>query len=181
MTLYIFDKDGTVLRRAHNWLRLPIPPTRCEDQILLPGVYEKMAALRAAGHQLALASNQEAVARGQLKLPQAQDLMINCAAKLGGVDAWRMSPYDPRAPKRLHGHANAYARDDPSRKPHPGMITDLMTKFAVAPNDTVMVGNSRRDQAAARAAGVRYVPAKKFFQEAHDNAVARLGRPARGL
>jgi len=164
MSLYIFDKDGTLLRRKHNFLHLPIPPVRCEDQVLLPGVFEKIGALRAAGHQLAIATNQEGVARGLMTRQQAEALTENCAAKVGGVDAWRVSPFDPRAKKRQHGHANAYARDDPMRKPHPGMIRDLMADLGATPADTVMVGDSRRDRQTAKCAGVRYIPAKKFFQ-----------------
>jgi D-glycero-D-manno-heptose 1,7-bisphosphate phosphatase len=163
MSLYVFDKDGTLLRCEHNRWRLPIPPLKCEDQVLLPGVFEKIAALRAAGHHVALASNQEAVARGLLSLLAAEGLMENCAAKLGGVDGWRVCPFDPRAKKKLHGQANGYAQDHPTRKPHPGMIEDLMQTLGAAPADTVMVGNASRDRQAAKNAGVRYISAKKFF------------------
>jgi D-glycero-D-manno-heptose 1,7-bisphosphate phosphatase len=164
VTLYIFDKDGTVLfpRRRVGLLVRPI--LKCEDQVVKPGVFEKLAELRAAGHRLALASNQEAVASGAISLAQSEALMKNCAAKLGGVDAWRLSPYDPRAPKRIHGHSNRYAQDDPSRKPHPGMLLDLMTTLGVGAADTVVVGNSSKDRDAAHAAGVRYISCRKFFK-----------------
>jgi HAD superfamily hydrolase (TIGR01662 family) len=163
MNLYIFDKDGTVLRCAHKGVRSAIPPLTVEDQILLPGVFEKVGQLRAAGNRVALASNQGAVAFGVISLLEAEQLMENCAAKLGGVDAWRMSPFDRHGKKQIHGQANDYARDDPGRKPHPGMILELMSKLGVSATDTIMIGNSKNDREAAKAAGVRYVTAKKFF------------------
>jgi len=162
--LYIFDKDGTLVPRDRRMGVLPRPILRCEDQVLLPGRFEKLAELRAAGHRLAIASNQEAVADGLISLAQAQELVENCAAKLGGVDGWRLSPYNPRAKKRRHGHSNPYARDDESRKPHPGMLVDLMKALSAQPSETVMVGNSRNDREAARAAGAQYIPASKFFK-----------------
>src|SRR5438093_1178134 len=102
MSLYIFDKDGTLLRRGRNHWLTPAPPLKCEQQVLLPGVFEKIRALRAAGHRVAIASNQSAVARGTISRSQAEQLMENCADKLGGVDAWRMCPCDPHAKKRHH-------------------------------------------------------------------------------
>jgi len=163
MSLYIFDKDGTVVATLRAVGVASRPPLRCEDQVLKPGVFEKLAALRAAGHRLALATNQEAVANGLLSLEQAETLVKNCAAKLGGVDAWRVCPFAPHAKRKLHGQPNPYARDDETRKPHAGMILDLMAVLGSTPADTIMVGNTHKDRAAAKAAGVRYIPASKFF------------------
>lgn len=53
MSLYIFDKDGTLLSNVRSRLILH-----------RPGVFEKLAELRAAGHKIAIATNQSAVAGG---------------------------------------------------------------------------------------------------------------------
>jgi HAD superfamily hydrolase (TIGR01662 family) len=134
------------------------------EQLLRPGVFDKIAELRAAGHKIALASDQTSVAKGIMTLEQAQALMENCAVKIGGADAWRMSPFDPNAKKKIKGKPNPYARDDPSHKPHPGMIRDLMNTFDCAPEDVIMVGDAKLDKQAAQAAGVLFIGAKEFFK-----------------
>src|SRR5215216_442209 len=101
MSLYIFDKDKTLLRHVRSRFLFHRPPLKPEEQILRNGVFEKLAELRAAGHQIAIATNQSAVAHGLITLVEAEELAKNCAAKIGGVAAWRLSPYDPRAKKRL--------------------------------------------------------------------------------
>ena len=167
MSLYIFDKDGTLLEHTRNQLGVKRTPLRPEEQVLRPAVFERLAALRADGHSIALASNQGIVARGLITEDQAAKLMENCAAKVGGVNAWRFSPYSPHAKKKLHGKPNPYARDDSTRKPRPGMILDLMKELGFGPADTWMIGDSRLDREAAKAAGVRFMRASRFFLGYH--------------
>ncbi len=167
MSLYIFDKDGTLVQARPITRGQPRWPARPEEQVLRPGVYEKLAELRTLGHTLALASNQSMVARGILTMEEAAALMENCAEKVGGVAAWRFSPYSPEAKKTLHGEPNPYCRDDSSRKPHPGMILDLMAELGFPPQDTFMVGDSSRDRKAAEAAGVIFFEADDFFKFPH--------------
>ncbi len=164
MSLYIFDKDGTLVSKLHSRTGIAKPPLKPARQVLRPGVFEKLAELRAMGHKLAIASNQDAVASGETTLEQAEELVKNCAAKVGGVEAWRISPYDPDGKKRIKGCPNPYARDDPSRKPHPGMLLDLMSELGYPPEDTFMVGDSKDDKKAAKAAGVTFVSARSFFK-----------------
>jgi D-glycero-D-manno-heptose 1,7-bisphosphate phosphatase len=164
MSLYIFDKDGTLLHNVRRYLILQRTALKSEEQVLRPGVFEKLEELRAARHQIAIATNQSAVAMGFITLQQAEELVKNCAAKVGGVSAWRFSPYDPRAKKELNGKTNPYARDDETRKPHPGMILQLMQELSSSPTQTFVVGNRKMDKKAAEAAGVVYIDEKKFFR-----------------
>src|SRR5215211_7198833 len=164
MSLYIFDKDKTLLRHVRSRLIIHRPPLKPEEQVLRKGVFEKLAELRASGHQIALATNQSAVAQGFITLKEAEELAKNCAAKIGGVATWRLSPYDPRAKKQLHGKRNPYARDDETRKPHPGMILQLMEELGSAPDETFMVGDHKIDKKCAQAAGVTFIDEKKFFK-----------------
>jgi hypothetical protein len=78
---------GVILHTAGLWIN----PFTCHrdpavDQILKPGVFEKLAELREQGHTLAIASNQKAVAKGWMTLAEAEELMTICAKKVGGVD-----------------------------------------------------------------------------------------------
>lgn len=164
MSLYIFDKDRTLLRPVRSRWFFKRSPLRPEEQMLQKGVFEKLAGLRADGHQIAIATNQIAVAHGIITLEEAEELVRNCADKIGGVSTWRLSPYDPKAKVWLHDKSNPYARDDESRKPHPGMILDIMKELGFAPKDTFMVGDKKMDKKSAKAAGVRYIDEKKFFR-----------------
>jgi len=164
MSLYIFDKDGTLLSNIRSRLIIKRSPLKPEEQILRQGVFEKLAELRTAGHQIAIATNQPAVAHGLITLEEAENLVKNCAAKVGGVSAWRLSPFHPRAKKRLHGRPNPYARDDETHKPHPGMILQIMDELGSSAAKTFMVGNSKMDKKSAKAAGVTFLDEKKFFK-----------------
>ncbi len=159
--LYIFDKDGTLVGRAGNR-----PANTPDEQVLLPGVAEKIAELRAQGHKLALASNQGGVAWGFITEDEAWALMDDCAEKVGGLDAAAMCPYDARArgPKALP----EFARDDRCRKPNPGMLLDLMEQLCASPASTVMVGDRESDRLAAEAAGCEFVGADEFFERCCD-------------
>ena len=154
--LYIFDKDGTLIASLGKR-----PANTPDEQRPLPGVVEKLAGLRAAGHRLALASNQGGVAWGFLSMEKAEGLMRDCAEKMGGLDAWRFSPYDPGAATRRPN--SPYARADESRKPRPAMLLSIMAELSVSAAETLMVGDQESDRQAAEAAGVQFAWAQAFF------------------
>lgn len=100
----------------------------CEASTVYPGVREFLAAAQTAGIPLVVVTNkpyQPAVA-----LLQALDLMDAFALVIGG---------DTLAQK----------------KPHPEPLQHCLRHFNVAPAQALMVGDSRNDVDAARAAGVR--------------------------
>jgi D-glycero-D-manno-heptose 1,7-bisphosphate phosphatase len=164
MSLFIFDKDGTIIDSYYVQKLIPRTATKPERQTVKKYVRDRIDEVRAGGHKIAIASNQQSVADGIISLERAFLLMDDMAAKIGGVDTWRICPYSPKAKKNhLHGQQNPFKRDDPNRKPHPGMLIEIMQELGVPPEDTFMVGNSKEDEEAARAAGVQFVSAKKFF------------------
>lgn len=55
------------------------------------------------------------------------------------------------------GHADTFGRDEAPPKPHPGGLLQLAQRWAVAPQDLVMVGDWRLDLECARAAGAHAV------------------------
>lgn len=54
--------------------------------------------------------------------------------------------------------------DDAPSKPHPGMILQAMAELDVAPEDTLMIGDSSFDMAMARSAGVASIGVSWGFQ-----------------
>jgi histidinol phosphatase-like enzyme len=60
--------------------------------------------------------------------------------------------------------------DDPMwsqawRKPNAGMLLQAMADAGVSADDTIFVGNSDEDKAAAAAAGITYIEAKEYFYD----------------
>lgn len=64
MTLYIFDKDGTLVAGVPKADGKTRPANKPEEQILLLGVARKICQLRSQGHLIAIASNQGGCAWG---------------------------------------------------------------------------------------------------------------------
>jgi HAD superfamily hydrolase (TIGR01662 family) len=163
MALYIFDKDGTLVQLKRNWLGIGRPVKRSDEQVVIPGVNQKLKELRDAGNLIAIASNTRAISQGSITLEEAELMMEDCIQKLGGVNAWRICPFNIHAPSRIDGKNNPYKQDNDCRKPKPGMLIALMEEFNIPKDDTVMVGDSWRDERAAQRAEVRFIPARVFF------------------
>ena len=156
MTLYIFDKDGTLVT-GQNGRPANVP----DEQQLLRNVSAKLAELRNAGHQIAIASNQGGVAWGFITKEQARALVRDAAAKIGGVDRWACCCFDERAAAKNPG--SPFARKSYRRKPAPGMLREIMRAEGISPSNTIMVGDSDTDRQAAQSAGCNFVWAAEFF------------------
>jgi len=65
--------------------------------------------------------------------------------------------------------------DDAPSKPHPGMILQAMEQTGIAPDETVMIGDSSFDMGMARAAGVLPVGVSWGFQPVAALAEAGAG------
>lgn len=102
----------------------------CEVSTVYPGARELLLACKAAGLHLACVTNKPyAPARALL---EALDLIEPFDLLLGGDSL-------------------------PHKKPHPGPLQHCLQHFGVTAAQSLMVGDSRNDVEAARAAGVRVV------------------------
>ena len=145
MGLVIFDLDGTLTpQRAAS--------TAAFERRLCDGVRERCRELLAAGHTLAVASNQGGIPKG---LPaEAVEAHLGWVCGELGVAAVR------------------YAWEPERKKPRPAMLAELMGQFGVDPSETWMIGDSPDDESAAVAAGARFV---------HVAAFVAGGLPERGV
>lgn len=157
MSLYIFDKDNTLIYALQGR-----PATFEAEQHPKPGVVDKLAELRDAGHKLAIATNQGGVAWGIISRSQAYRLAHHAGEIVGGVDAVAVCCYDPKAAGK-RGADKRYAKPNSHRKPGPGMLYDLMDRLGYEPSDTIFVGDSADDEQAAKSASVRFIHASDFF------------------
>ena len=109
--------------------------------LLYPGVREGLEYLRAAGYPLGCVTNKAE----QFTLPLLRDLGVS---KFFGI---------------------VVAGDTlPAKKPDPGPLLHAAAHFGVAPDHALMVGDSKSDVAAARAAGFQIVCMSYGYNHGED-------------
>jgi D-glycero-D-manno-heptose 1,7-bisphosphate phosphatase len=148
------DRDG-VINRAVVLAGKPHPPTRLHELELLPGVVQGLEALKRAGYQLVVVTNQPDVARGKTAR-SAVDAM-NCWLKEAlPLDAILTCFHDDQ--------------DECScRKPRPGLITQAACELDIELKASWLVGDRWRDIEAGRRAGCRTF----FIDHAYDEPAPR--------
>lgn len=157
--LYILDADDTLVRGIEG---IEVP-NRLSEQELIPGVVDRCAALRREGHRLAIASNQAGVVLGYGSLDEAVE-RIRWIAEEISAERWIISTWHRRSRHQIpHEPESGVSYSPFFRKPQPGMLMWLMLRLESPVTDTVYVGDSPEDQAAARAAGIGFYWAKDFF------------------
>ncbi len=133
------DRDGT-LNREVGYIGDP------DALEMLPGVSTALARLAAAGFALVVVTNQSAIGRGVYSRGQIDAVHERLKAKLGAsgvqLDAIFVCPHAPE---------DACA----CRKPRPGLFLQARDALRLDLAKSWMVGDTVKDMAAARAAGVR--------------------------
>jgi len=160
--MYIFDADGTLMdRETGKWL---------------PGVVERLDQLRAARPvHLAIATNQGGPACRDAcwpwsgKYPLLEDVLskYTAVAERIGAKLYMSLLYQVKSTGKSICPSDI-ADDDPRlnpewRKPKPGMLLQAMADAGVTPAETVFIGDSADDKAAAEAAGCRFQWAQQEF------------------
>lgn len=151
MTLYIFDKDGTLCRNKNGKTFI----NSIDEQELIPGVKEKIDSLRSDGHLIGIASNQGGVAFGHMTYRQASDILEHASQLIGGADWWVFCPFHPEATEPQ------FKMNSSDRKPGPGMLLEIMA--VLDEQEAIFIGDRAEDQEAAKRAGVKFVWASDFF------------------
>ena len=169
MKLLVLDKDGTLTRTksGHTFIQHP------EDQVLIDGVAEAIAAYAADGWTIAIASNQGGVAAGFKTLEQAITEM-RYAMELAGIDTAYFCPDSGDTLQIVEKHCDGIGWGklfSPFRKPSAGMLQvaesrlssccdlheDLITK-------RLMIGDRDEDFGAAVNAGFGYMHVSAWLE-----------------
>jgi D,D-heptose 1,7-bisphosphate phosphatase len=141
-----FDRDG-VLNHDTGYI---FEASRLK---WIDGAREAVKAVNDAGYFAFVVSNQSGVARGLYEESDVRALhrwMADEMALMGAhIDAFEYCPHHPE------GTIERYRRESDRRKPGPGMITDLLSRFPVNANDSILIGDRASDLEAAQAAGLR--------------------------
>jgi len=142
MKLIILDRDGVINEDSDNYIRSP------EECIPLPGSLGAIARLHRAGYSVAIATNQSGIARGYFDIDTLnrmhEKLHQLVAAHGGEIDGIF---YCPHGPDDMCG----------CRKPKPGLLLDIKSRFNTVMQDVPVVGDSLRDLQSARAVGAKPV------------------------
>jgi D-glycero-D-manno-heptose 1,7-bisphosphate phosphatase len=134
------DRDGVLNEDDPNYTY------RLSQFRILPGVPEALYKLREAGFRLIVVTNQSGIAQ---QIYTARDMKL-CHIKLQQacghvIDAFYYSPYHPSVTQSL------------SRKPGTLLFEKAISRFAIDPARSWMVGDRGRDLIPARALGIRTI------------------------
>lgn len=146
------DRDG-VLNAPLVRDGKPYPPADLGEFVLLEGVREACAGLRAAGFLLVVATNQPDVGRGTQSRAAVEEMHAHLARELP-LDRIEVC-YDPGG--RL---------PSPDRKPAPGMLLRAAAELSIDLGVSYMVGDRWRDIDCGAAAGCTTVFIDRGYSEA---------------
>jgi D-glycero-D-manno-heptose 1,7-bisphosphate phosphatase len=153
----ILDRDGTLIDVVRDEEVGVVIPAFHPDQLrFLPGVIDGLSALRDAGYVFCIATNQPAPAKGQYSVAAVERTNQALVARLAdhGIPIAVVEAC-LHHPQGGPGGDPTLVRACSCRKPAPGMLLSAMTRAALDPRETWMVGDSRADLEAGRAAGVK--------------------------
>jgi D-glycero-D-manno-heptose 1,7-bisphosphate phosphatase len=138
MKLIILDRDGVINHDSDEFIKSPA------EWIPIPGSLEAIARLNQAGYRVVVATNQSGVARGLFDVSTLNAIhqKLHTAAQQVGADVDAIF-YCP------------HAADDncDCRKPKPGMLHTIATRFNTSLKAVPNVGDSLRDLQAGYGVG----------------------------
>ena len=146
------DRDGT-LNRYVGFLR------HIDEFELLHGVGEAVRRINASGYLAVVVTNQPVIARGEVTVPQLDEIHRKLETLLGAegayLDALYYCPHHPH--KGYEGEVPELKIDCSCRKPKPGMLLTAAEELNIDLSASFMVGDGENDILAGRAAGCRTV------------------------
>ena len=142
------DRDGTINKYV-GFLR------DIDDFELLPGVAEAVRLINASGYLAIVVTNQPVIARGEVTVPQLQEIHNKMETLLGAegayLDAIYYCPHHPH--KGYEGEVPELKIDCDCRKPKPGMLLKAAEEFNIDLSRSWMIGDGENDIKAGKAAG----------------------------
>jgi D-glycero-D-manno-heptose 1,7-bisphosphate phosphatase len=140
MKLVILDRDGTINQDSDQYIKSPA------EWKPIPGSLEAIARLTQGGWRVAVATNQSGLSRGLFDMSTLNAIhaeMHRAVGQAGGrIDAIFFCPH-------------AADSNCECRKPKPGLLHEIASRFGVELEGVPMIGDSLRDVTAAAAAGAQ--------------------------
>ena len=146
------DRDGTINKYV-GFLR------DIDDFALIPGAAEAVRRINASGYLAIVVTNQPVIARGEVTVPQLQEIHNKMETLLGLEGAYLDAVYYcPHHPHRgYEGEIPELKIDCCCRKPKPGMLMKAAEDFNIDLSASFMVGDGENDVKAGLAAGCRSI------------------------
>ena len=137
MSFIILDRDGVINYDSSEYIKSP------EEWLPIPGSLHAIAKLNRAGFRVLIATNQSGIARGYYDLATLdaihEKLRQTLALYNGYIEEIFYCPHHPEDGCLC-------------RKPKPGLLYQIQTKYAVPLAETFFIGDSLVDVQAAQAA-----------------------------
>lgn len=134
------DRDGT-LNKYVGFLR------DIDDFELLDGVTDAIKSINNSGYLAVVVTNQPVIARGEVTVPQLEEIHNKMETLLGlegaYIDAIYYCPHHPH--KGFEGEIPELKFDCNCRKPKPGMIIQAATDYNIDLEKSWMVGDGQND------------------------------------
>ena len=140
------DRDG-IVNLDHGYVHTH------EATEWVPGIFDLCRTARAAGYLLVIVTNQAGIGRGYYDEAQFRAYSEWMHARFVEYGAPLAAIYF--CPCHPVAGIGRYLRDCECRKPAPGMLLRAARDLGIAPEDSVLIGDSASDIQAAQAAGVR--------------------------
>ena len=144
------DRDGTINRYV-GFLR------DIDEFELLDGVAEAIKKINNSGYLAIVITNQPVIARGEVTFEELARIHNKMETLLGYegayVDAIYFCPHHPH--KGYEGEVTQLKIECECRKPNPGMLLQAAVEYNVDLTNSWMVGDSKSDIEAGRAAGCK--------------------------
>lgn len=144
------DRDGTINKYV-GFLR------NIDDFELIDGVADAIRKINASGYLAVVVTNQPVIARGEVTVPQLQEIHNRMETLLGlegaYLDAVYYCPHHPH--KGYEGEIPELKIDCDCRKPKPGMLLKAAEDFNIDLSQSYMIGDGENDINAGLAAGCK--------------------------
>ncbi len=159
------DRDGTINKEV-NFL------TNIDDLELLPGAAEAIKKINQKGFLAIVITNQPVIARGEVTLPQLNEIHAKLETLLGRegayIDGLYFCPHHPD--KGFEGERPEYKRECDCRKPKAGLVLQAAKDFNIDLSASYMIGDRDKDVDCGKAAGLR----QSLLCERNGNLLAAL-------
>ena len=140
MKLVILDRDGTINQDSDQYIKSPA------EWKPIPGSMEAIARLTQGGWRIVVATNQSGIARGLFDMATLNAIhgeMHRAVGQAGGrIDAIFFCPH-------------AADSNCECRKPKPGLLREIGSRFDMELKGVPVIGDSLRDLEAAAAVGAQ--------------------------
>ena len=144
------DRDGTINKYV-GFLR------KIDQFELLPGVADAIRKINASGYLCIVVTNQPVIARGEVTVPELEEIHRKMETLLGlegaYLDGLYYCPHHPH--KGYAGEVPELKIECSCRKPKPGMLLKAAEDFNIDLGKSWMVGDGENDILAGRNAGCR--------------------------